>query len=320
MRVFRRASPLTLLIIICAIAMGAAPAQAQQNGAQQNKVVVATGFANDYLATWVAQDKGFASQRGIAFDIQLSQATGTDLAAALFANTAQIAQTTATTFALANENGLDLVIVAGAGIQTEANPRQVLVRPAANIKTAKDFAGKRVGTPGINGALDIMFRKWLAVEGVDPKSVNYVETPMPRMADLMTQAQVDAVLPVEPFRTRMMQARVATPAGDYITSVNKVTLLSFYIATRRWAEANPQAIAAFRDLLKQGEDFIAAHPEEARAVEAKYLKLPPEVVDLLPFTATDIVVPPARLQFWLDICKEFGVTKDDPDAAKFIVK
>jgi NitT/TauT family transport system substrate-binding protein len=285
--------------------------------AQQSKVIVATGFANDYLATWVAQDQGLATQRG--FDIQLSQATGTDLAAALFANTVQIAQTTATTFALANENGLDLVVIAGAGIQTEVNPRQVLVRPAANIKTPKDFVGKKVGTPGINGALDIMFRKWLRVEGVDPSRIQYVETAMPRMGDLMTQGQVDAVLPVEPFRTRMMQAGIATPAGDYITSVNKITLLSFYISTRPWAEAHPQAIAAFRDLLKQGQDFIAAHPDEARAVEAKYLKLPPAVVGLLPFTATDIAVPPARLQFWLDTAKEFGVTKDDPDAAKFIV-
>lgn len=310
MRISQAARSIALLSLVVAT-----PA-----AAQSNKVAVATGFANDYLATWVAQDQGFATQGGIAFNIQLSQATGTDLAASLYANNVQIAQTTATTFALANENGLDLVIVAGAGVQTEANPRQVLARPAANIKTPKDLVGKKVGTPGINGALDIMFKKWLAVEGVDPNGIHYVETPMPRMADLMKEGQVDAVLPVEPFRTRMIQAGIAAPAGDYITSINKVTLLSFYISTRKWAEANPQAVAGFRDLLKQGEAFIAAHPDEARAIEAKYLKLPPDVVGLLPFTATDVEVPPSRLQFWLDVCKQFGVTKDDPDAAKFIVR
>jgi NitT/TauT family transport system substrate-binding protein len=288
--------------------------------AQQSKVIVATGFANDFLATWIAQEKGFNTQRGVAFDIQLSQAVGADLIASLVSASAQIAQTTATTFALANENGLDLVIVAGAGIQTEVNPRQVLVRPAAAIAKPADFAGKKVGSPGLNGALHIMFKKWLKVEGVDPNSVTYIETPLPRMADLLTQGQVYGVLPVEPFRTRILQAGAAVPAGDYITSVNKVTLLSFYIATRKWADSNPEAIAGFRALLKEGQDFIAAHPDDARVIEAKYLKLPPEVVGLLPFTATDISVPPARLQYWLDISKEFGVTKDDPDAAKFIVK
>ena len=126
MRVLRLAAILAL-----AATVAAGPAAAQ------TKVIVMTGFANDYLATWIAQDKGFATQRGVAFDIQLSQATGSDVAAALYANTAQIAQTTATTLALANENGLDLVIVAGAGIQTEVNPRQVLVRPAANVKRPK---------------------------------------------------------------------------------------------------------------------------------------------------------------------------------------
>jgi NitT/TauT family transport system substrate-binding protein len=310
MRAFHHARVLAILSVVFA-----APAMAQQS-----KVVVATGFANDFLATWVAQDKGFAKQNGVDFDIQLSQAAGSNLAASLVSNSVQITQTTGTTFALADDNGLDLVVVAGSGIQTQVNPRRVLVRPNAGIKKPADFVGKRVGTPGINGALDIMFKKWLKVEGVDPDKVSFVETPLPHMAEFLQQDQVDAVLPVEPFRTRILEAKLAVPAGDYITSVNKITLLSFYVATRKWAEANPQAVAGFRKLLKEGEDFIAAHPDEARAIEAKYLKLPPDIVAQLPFTATDINVPAARLQYWLDISKEFGITKDSPDAAKLIVK
>ena len=302
-----------LLAIVLAVAM-AAPAGAQ------TKVAVATGFANDFLPTWVAQEKGFNVKRGIDFDMMLYPAAPSDLMAALFSNSAQIAQTTATTFALANENGLDLVIVAGAGIQTAVNPRQVLARPAANIKTPADFKGKKVGSPGLNGALHIMFKKWLKVEGVDPNSVTYIETALPRMSDLLTLGQVDAVLPVEPFRTRIIQAGAGVPAGDYITSVNKITLLSFYASTRKWAEANPEAVAAFREILKEGEDLIKTKPDEARTIEAKYLKLPPDVVATLPFTATEVAVPAARLQYWLDISKEFGITKDSPDAAKFIAK
>lgn len=290
-------------------------------GAQaESRVAVLTASGNDCLPAWIAKDKGFNTRDGFVFDVSLTQAGASDLAASLYANSAQIAEMTALTFATANENGLDLVIVAGAGIQTEANPRQVLVRPSADIKKVADFVGKKVGTPGLNGVLHIMFEEWLKNEGVNPSKVDYVETPFPRMADLLGSGQIDAALPVEPFATRIKESGIGVPAGDYITSVNKVTLLSFYVATRSWAEANPKAVAAFRGLLRDGEAFIDSHPDEARSIEAKDLHIPPEIVGHLPFTATDVDVPASRLQFWLDLSKEFGITKQSPEAARFIAQ
>jgi NitT/TauT family transport system substrate-binding protein len=284
----------------------------------QTKIDVATAPANDFLPLWIAKEKGLAAKHGLDLHIQVTNPGF--LPEALVSGTIQVAILTATTLAIADEQGLDLMLVAGAGIQTEANPRQVLVRPDAGIKAPMDFKGKKVGVPILNASLHVMFKKWLKANGVDPNAATYVEVRFPQMGDLLKVGQVDAVLPVEPFRSHLVQTGIAVPAGDYITSVNQVTLLSFYAATRTWAEANSPTIAALRQVLTEGEQFIAANPDEARAIEAQYLKLSPEAVKNLPFTNTQVVIPPAMLQFWLDTCKELGVTKETADASKYIFK
>ena len=55
------------------------------------------------------------------------------------------------------------------------------VRNGLTIKEPKDFVGKKVGAPGLNAFLHVLFVKWLVEKGVDPKSVNFVEVTFPTM-------------------------------------------------------------------------------------------------------------------------------------------
>ncbi len=66
------------------------------------------------------------------------------------------------------ENGLDYVAI---GCQSLFGPGTkvlaVIARKDIDIKTAKDFEGKRVAVPGINGGHHIMFLEWLRENGAD---------------------------------------------------------------------------------------------------------------------------------------------------------
>jgi NitT/TauT family transport system substrate-binding protein len=298
---------LAFVLALCA----AAPALAQTH------INLQVAAANDFLPAWAAKEQGFFAKHGLDVDIGITGNPGT-LPAALVGDSAQLAIMTGPTLALADLGGLDLVLVAGAGVQTTENYREVLVRPAANIKAPADFKGKKIGTPILNAALDLTFKKWLKEKGVDPRSATFVEVGFAAMADALKTGVVDAVLPVEPFRTRIVQTGSGVSLAPY--SGKPGTLLSFYASTRKWADANPKAVEGFRAALREGEAFIKADRAAAKAIEAKYLKLPPQVAEALPFTPTKIEVPAASLQFWFDLLNEFGLANKTVDASAYIVK
>ena len=67
------------------------------------------------------------------------------------------------------------------------------VRNGITIKEPKDFVGKKVGAPGLNAFLQVLFVKWLVEKGVDPKGINFVEVTFPTMSDIIKSGGVDAV-------------------------------------------------------------------------------------------------------------------------------
>ncbi len=71
--------------------------------------------------------------------------------------------------------------------------------PAQHFKP-QDLVGKKVGVPGLNAFLHVMFREWIKANGVDPKQVQFVETPFPQMNEIMKAGNVDAVVAAEPFQ------------------------------------------------------------------------------------------------------------------------
>lgn len=77
----------------------------------------------------------------------------------------------------------------------------LVVRDGVQIDDAKAAVGKKIGVPGILSTGDLIFRKWLKNNGVDPASVTFVETPFPRMKDMIKAGTVDGVLAAEPVRS-----------------------------------------------------------------------------------------------------------------------
>ena len=121
------------------------------------------------------------------------------------------------------------------------------VRNGITIKEPKDFVGKKVGAPGLDAFLHVLFVKWLVEKGVDPKSVNFVEVTFPTMADIIKSGGVDAVLTAEPFVTRMTNAGLGTVGARYAVELARTEPIIFYAASREWAEKNADAIKKFRD-------------------------------------------------------------------------
>ena len=155
------------------------------------------------------------------------------------------------------------------------------MRKGSGIKTAKDLVGKRFGAPGLNAVLHVVTRRWLMEQGVDPKSVNFVEATFPVHGDLLKSGQIDAVVTADPFLSRIRDAGEADEILNVVTTLPDNAPPVMYVTTREWAQKNPDIIKAFRASIDEAAAFIAANPDKAREAIGAALKLPPPVVKTL---------------------------------------
>lgn len=300
------------LIAACAvIALGISGSAA---GAQ-TKVSIGYTAAGDFLPVFVAKEKGLFEKRGLHVTVTRIALAST-IPAALMANSVQVGTGTGPGLLQASEGGLDLVTVSGAARQKRDNPTvSVLARKEANIASPADFKGKKVGVPGLNSVIDVVFRKWLKEKGVALDGVTFVEAAFPQMNDLLRGGTLDAVAVLEPFRGKILADGNGVKVADYFSEVKDGMIFGFWIATRTWAETNPAAVKGLRDASNEAIEYIKANPDDAKAIEAKYLG-----VKFPGFSSFDVEIKPEDLQAYAAIGKELGLLRKDVDAARLIAK
>lgn len=280
----------------------------------QTKINIGYATATDFLPAFVAKDEGCFDKNKIDATLTRMPIVG-NIPAALMSGSLQIGMSTPTVLLQAKEGGLDLVAVAGATRMLKDNPNISLVaRKEVSIKTAVDVKGKKVGVPGVNSVADVMFRKWLKNNGVKLEDVTFIETPFPQMPDLLKGGTVDAVVAVEPIRSRIVGSGIGyrIPEEFYV-AVHPDTVLAFWSATADWAKANPEALKNFRACLREGLAFIKANPDKAKEIEKKYLGFNTPV-----FPTLTVDMKAEDFTFFVTLGKEMGLVRKDIDVKSLV--
>src|SRR5262249_15609127 len=116
----------------------------------------------DLAPILIAQEKGFFVKAGLEVVLKPIPLNSQN-PAAVEAGEVDIAMPTVPVLIQAVNGGLDHVAVSGFNETTPTDSNfGIVVRPESNIKTPRDFIGKKVGVPGLNAFLHVMFREWLA--------------------------------------------------------------------------------------------------------------------------------------------------------------
>jgi NitT/TauT family transport system substrate-binding protein len=221
--------------------------------------------------------EGFFAKGGLHTTL-LMQSNSVGVVAAVQAGNAQIGSAAAGVFFGAIEHGLDYVAL---GCQTTFGPGSdvlgVIVRNGVDIKSPKDFIGKRVAVPGINGGTHVTFMEWLRENNIDRNKLTTVEVNYPQQADVLRGTTVDAVVTSEPYMTRIVDAKLGT-VFSHLNDIKLPVPDSFYFTTREWANAHPEAVEAFKAGLKEGVEFAKANPEKSDENTAAALKQKIDVV------------------------------------------
>jgi NitT/TauT family transport system substrate-binding protein len=270
----------------------------------QTKLTLGYGSASAWIASFVAADKGIFAKQGLDVTMRFVPSAATQ-PAAITAGSLDIGTFNAPLLLLADEGGLDLRIVAG-GTSEQGKDKgmgRVMAREGSGIKSAQGFRGRRIGIPGRNSILHVSLMKWLKDNGVDPNQEIFVEIGMPQLSDMLKSGQIDGAVSVEPFAGQIEKNktgyRVSLLTADF----------AFYAMSRAFIEKNPRALAAFRASIAEASAYANTHPDEARQTQITFLKLSEAVAAQTDLPVYSPVVTAAEVAFWLDACKDLGVTK-----------
>ena len=272
----------------------------------------------DTVAAWIAADRGMFQARGLA--VTLTQVANSALfPAALQSGSLDIAAPTAPLVLQADAGGLDLVIVSGGSVALPSATGMVaLGRAGLDLGSPAAFAGRKVAVPGLGGFLDLIFRDWLARGGVAADSVHYVELGQGAMADALRSGNADAVVVSDPMATRIRQTSAGVTAAFIMRGMPEGVPVIVYAATRDWAQAHEAAARGFASAIAEASDYADAHPEEARATIAKYLKVAPELARDASLPTLRPAVTARALEVWLPIMRGQGVLSGAVDTGRLV--
>lgn len=303
---------------LCAVALALAfglptPAYALE------KAAIGYNSVADFILTYIAKDQGLFAKHGLDADVKLTQVSLAATPNILVSGSIDIGGVTPPALLLADENGLDIKIVAGVD-QTAAgfHLSAIVVSADSNIKTAADLKGKNVAVPGLNDLLHILVVKWMGDHGVAKNDVHYVEVPMVQLGDALKAGRVDAVVPVEPFTTRIANSGGRVLAY-YVDDLPAGLPPVVWASTGKYAAAHPAAIKAFRAALADAAEYYKAHPETGPETLSHYIKIPPEVLKNIPIPPATATVDASQIRYWVDIMRQQKMLTKAIDPASVMV-
>ncbi len=123
-----------------------------------------------------------------------------------------------------------------------------------------------------------------------------IEAVFPQMGDQLKGGTLDAVLVIEPFRSRIVGSGVATRVSDFVADVNPNILSSYWMAKTDWVASNAAAVRAFRNAYAEAIEWAQKNRSEIQAIEVKTLGAPsPGVPTYTAQVATADFEPYARM-------------------------
>lgn len=281
-------------------------------------VRVATVVADAGSEVYYAQKLGFFKDNGL--DVQITGlANGSSVTSAVIGGAADIGQSNVVSLSQAHERGIPVVIVAGANMyRVQANESGMIVTGDSPIRTAKDLPGKTIAINGLRGIQEIGIDNWLDKNGVDPKSVKYIDMPFSSMAEAVDQHRVDAALETQPQLQAALDTKRFRLVADVYAAISPEFLLGGWFAMMPWAQANPKLAAAFAKAIYQAGKWANTHQAESAAILEDAMKVHMDRTDhRVPFAESLVA---AEVQKVIDVSAKYGILKASFPASQIILQ
>ena len=221
---------------------------------------------------YYADDAGFYKAAGLHVEFQQFN-NGQTIAAAVAGGALDIALSNVVAMTQAHAKNVPFVIVGPGAVYLAKDPTTLMMVPKGSpIQSARDLTGKTIGCNGINGIPQYCTRAWVDKAGGDSSTMKFVEMNFAQMMDALGAARVDAACVTEPFITEAKSTGRAI--GQPFDACAPRFLMSSYIATRAWAEANRDIVKRFQSANLQSAVWANKNQDKTADMLMKISKLP----------------------------------------------
>lgn len=222
---------------------------------------IAVAHRNASASVYVALDKGFFAEEGLAVEL-IEPATAAEGVAAMFTDGADITVAPQMPVILAALERRPLAILAS--VAHSENRVGLVLRP--DVGGLKDLRGRKVGmTAGTNS--ELLLRMLLRDAGMAMTDIVVVDLPPGEMQEALAAGSVEAVSAFNPFLAETMAkvqgSRIVTGNGRFID-------VWMMLSSQDFIDTNPERVQkALRAMLKATK-HLHANPEESREIAAKH--------------------------------------------------
>lgn len=298
----------------CGSSEKASPAAVDTKGVAI-KVAVSTTVGS--LQADIAAQEGFFAKHGLNAEL-VPLTNNTNLPTAL-GRQFDFGATYQPVVIKAVSSGIDIKAVAGGEIDSAAKPLIDIIVPADSpIKAPGDLAGKRIGSPAVNGIIHLLTLQWVKSAGADPASVTAVQVPFASMEDQLKQGRIDAVETAAPVQQKLI-ADGFRSLGDPAQALGSGdTMETIWASSGSWAADHKDVVQRFVAALSDADKFIAANEDAAVAALSKASGITLDNAKVIPIPAYRAALTAADIAPYATMMKGLGKLKDDSNPAQYL--
>lgn len=284
------------------------------------KLRIGSGPADAYAEGWIGVDMGFFKKAGL--DVEYFPFDSGSLAtAAVLGGQCDIVCGTTLTVATAVSRHIPLGIVAPAAVNTAQGPQALLcVRKDGPIRTAKDMVGKTIGVNVLGTSVDLAIDAWLVKNGLDAKSVKFVEVLAAEVGAAIDRGTIDAFAQGEPALSDALRRNNVRILADPMPAIAPRFLYAAWYTTPTFYKNNPEAVKRFRSAISTAGRWGNANHAASAVIVAKYTKLPVADITTMRRATFAETLRSDELQPLLDTAAKFKFLPREMTTAEIVLK
>jgi NitT/TauT family transport system substrate-binding protein len=301
---------------LAGVATAGAPVWAQTTEPVQMKI--GTPGQQGNAGVYYAQDMGYFKRVGLDAAITtLRKGSGACVVAAITGGTLDCGEADLVSIAAAHEHGIKISLLAPSAFWIDTAPTQgIIVAKTSSFHVARDFNGKTIGVPSLEGISRISTNAWLEQNGGDLARVKFVEIPSASAPLAVARGTIDASVLTEPTLSESLnECRIVAAPLDVVA---KQFIETAWFGSDDWIAKNPQRAVKFALAMRDAQRWANANPALAAGIFEKYSGVTADSLKNAVHTRYGDVLVAALIQPVLDVAFKYHALPQ-PLAAKDLI-